>query len=123
MPHEFFKKEDAEMHTIRKRHPALGRSARAQIREFLRRLRSRYPEARVILFGSYARGDVHEGSELDILVIADFKQRFIDRIGELIELGPKGIRLEVLPYTPAEFKNMRGRALLKTILREGIELT
>lgn len=111
------------MHKIRKRHPALGGREASKINQFLKRLRKRYPDARAILFGSYARGDVHEKSDVDIIVIADFKQRFVDRIGELLDLAPKGLRLEPLAYTPQEFKQMHGRDFFRTIRREGIELT
>jgi len=33
----------------------------------------------VILFGSFARRDINEGSDVDIVVIADFKEPFLDR--------------------------------------------
>jgi predicted nucleotidyltransferase len=41
----------------------------AVISEAARRLRSAAPHARVILFGSYARGDAGPDSDLDFLVI------------------------------------------------------
>jgi len=31
----------------------------------------------VILFGSFARRDINEGSDVDIVVIADFKEQFL----------------------------------------------
>jgi len=34
----------------------------------------------VILFGSFATGGINEGSDVDILVVADFKEPFLDRI-------------------------------------------
>jgi predicted nucleotidyltransferase len=41
----------------------------ALISEAARRLRAAAPQARVILFGSYARGDAGPDSDLDFLVI------------------------------------------------------
>ncbi|MEM3875044.1 MAG: nucleotidyltransferase domain-containing protein [Candidatus Bathyarchaeia archaeon] len=41
----------------------------------------------VILFGSFATGDINEGSDVDILVVADFKEDFPERIGTLMKLN------------------------------------
>ena len=41
----------------------------------------------VYLFGSYARGDYHEGSDLDVMIVLSDYQNYgaeIDRSGELI---------------------------------------
>jgi predicted nucleotidyltransferase len=40
-----------------------------QIQEVVERLRRAAPDATIILFGSHARGDAREGSDLDILVV------------------------------------------------------
>ena len=64
------------------------------------------PEA-VILFGSFARGDINEGSDVDIAVIADFEEPFLDRIKLLLELNEGiGLPLEPIGYTPEEFQRM-----------------
>ncbi|MBS7609790.1 nucleotidyltransferase domain-containing protein [Candidatus Bathyarchaeota archaeon] len=63
----------------------------------------------VILFGSFARGDINEGSDVDVLVIADFKEGFLDRIKSLMELNDFGIPVEPLGYTMEEFEAMRAR--------------
>lgn len=44
---------------------------RAQLREMLPELRRRYPIASLGLFGSWARGEQREGSDIDILVEFD----------------------------------------------------
>ncbi|MBS7621227.1 nucleotidyltransferase domain-containing protein [Candidatus Bathyarchaeota archaeon] len=63
----------------------------------------------VVLFGSFATGDINEGSDVDILVVADFKEGFLERIGTLMELNTFGIPIEPLGYTPEEFEDMKGR--------------
>ncbi|GBC84565.1 hypothetical protein HRbin11_00996 [bacterium HR11] len=64
------------------------------------------PQA-VLLFGSFARDDVHEGSDVDIAVIADFREPFLDRIRRLLDLN-EGLSLPLEPvgYTPEEFRTM-----------------
>jgi predicted nucleotidyltransferase len=56
------------------------------------------PEA-VIPFGSFAKGDFNEGSEVEVMVIADFKDGFLERVELLwdfkdeIKLYPQAIHL------------------------------
>jgi len=63
----------------------------------------------VILFGSFATGDINEGSDIDILVVADFKEDFLDRIGTLMNLNTFKIPIEPVGYTPEEFNRMKNR--------------
>ncbi len=61
----------------------------------------------IILYGSFARRDFNEGSDIDIVVVADFKESFLDRIKLLLDLNDK-IRLPLEPvgYTLDEFSKM-----------------
>jgi len=63
----------------------------------------------VILFGSFATGDINEGSDVDILVVADFKESFLDRIRTLMDLNTFKIPIEPVGYTPEEFNEMKNR--------------
>jgi len=63
----------------------------------------------VILFGSFATGDINEGSDIDILVVADFKKDFLDRIRTLMDLNTFKIPVEPVGYTPEEFNRMKNR--------------
>jgi len=63
----------------------------------------------VLLFGSFATGDINEGSDIDILVVADFKEDFLDRIGTLMNLNTFKIPIEPVGYTPEEFNQMKNR--------------
>lgn len=60
--------------------------------------------ARIILFGSYARGDADEGSDLDLLVI---EQNVPDKAAEYLKLhraiGPLGVGVDVLVFSRDEF--------------------
>ena len=39
-----------------------------------------YAPERVILFGSHARGDTHQGSDIDVLIIKETERKFLDGI-------------------------------------------
>ena len=76
------------------------------------RLRTLDPE-RVILFGSFARGDFHEGSDIDLMVILNTSERFIDRIGHVLEvLDPADFDVEPHVYTPSEYELMKRQGAL-----------
>lgn len=75
----------------------------------------------VILFGSFAIGDINEGSDIDILVVADFEENFLDRIKKLMDLNKFRIPIEPLGYTPEEFNEMKNRknAFIMEVLEKG----
>lgn len=79
------------------------------------------PEA-VVLFGSFAKGDINEGSDVDIMVIADFKGRFLDRVKLLLDLNDEiRLPLEAVGYTSEEFRRMRekGNPFIREVLENG----
>jgi predicted nucleotidyltransferase len=75
----------------------------------------------VILFGSFATGNINESSDVDILVIADFKEELLDRIKLLMELNTFKIPIEPVGYTPEEFKNMKakGNRFIMEVIEKG----
>ena len=60
---------------------------------------------RVILFGSYGRGDADAGSDLDLMVI---EPKVPDRYAEMIRLheavGSINVGVDVLVYSEAEYR-------------------
>ncbi len=76
---------------------------------------------KVILFGSYAKGDVSRKSDIDLVVIMDTDKRFFDRFelcNELYDLFDTS--LDILPYTLSEFNQISHRGFIKSIIRGGI---
>jgi predicted nucleotidyltransferase len=88
-----------------------------KIREAVSRLR---PE-KVVLFGSCARGDFHEGSDIDLLVVMETQERFLDRIGRVQEVLDCALPVEAVVYTPAEFQRMlaEGNSFVTRAMAEG----
>jgi predicted nucleotidyltransferase len=73
------------------------------IAEAGRRLLEAAPNARVILFGSAARGELSEDSDLDFLVIErDVKNRHAEQLRLRRELRPLGVPVDVLVYSEAQ---------------------
>ena len=76
---------------------------KSALNEFLRKLKDEYNEKieKIILFGSYIRGDMKEGSDIDILVVIkkeDFllRRRIISLSAEImlkygVDISPKVI--------------------------------
>lgn len=64
--------------------------------------------ARVIVFGSYARGDAREDSDLDLLVV---EREIPDPTGEYLRLrnaiGSLGVGVDLLLYPEAEFERRK----------------
>jgi len=85
-------------------------------------LRQRYPIEAVYAFGSYARGELHEASDIDLIIIGEIPGRFHERIGRVLALT--ALPVEPLVYTPAEFHQLHaeGSALITRVLAEGLRL-
>ena len=61
----------------------------------------------VVVFGSVARGDFHDGSDVDVLVVADeLPVRALDRNAAL---GVPPPRVEFVAWTLGEWRRERGR--------------
>ena len=63
---------------------------------------------KAILFGSYARGDADEYSDIDLIIIAESNRPFVERFEDFSDLwNVSPIKaIDVLVYTPQEFKEM-----------------
>ena len=66
-------------------------------------------------------GGIHEGSDIDLVIVGDFRERFFERIGRILELTD--LPVEPLVYTPEEFEAMKAskNPFIEEVLR-GIEL-
>lgn len=77
---------------------------------------------KAIVFGSVARGEADEWSDLDLVIVTDTPRPFLERYRDFEGIYDVWPRLDLLIYTPAEFAQMRmqGRPFIEHVLREGV---
>ena len=95
--------------------------AMRQIEEFGQRIGREFGAEKVVLFGSYARGEVTEDSDVDLLVIAPFEGRGVDKSVEIrMKLRP-GFPVDLLVRTPQKVRQRieMGDDFMQEILEEG----
>jgi len=72
-------------------------------RQAIRRIRQVAQPSKIILFGSYARGEATEDSDLDLMIILPGKP---DKMAEIIRLrraiGALGVGVDVLVFSEEE---------------------
>ncbi len=80
-----------------------------------------YEPERVILFGSLARGDVGEWSDLDLLIVKETADPFLERSKKVALLCRAMVAVDYLVYTPDELEEMveRGNPFILEALQEG----
>jgi predicted nucleotidyltransferase len=75
---------------------------------------------KIILFGSLSVGNVHRSSDIDLLIVRESNQRFLDRLDELYQTTKPNYGIDFVVYTPEEFEEMSEKNLfLKKAIKEG----
>jgi predicted nucleotidyltransferase len=91
-----------------------------RVRQLVNSLLPYQPE-RLYLFGSWARREEDELSDLDLVVIKQTASPFFERLRQVSGFLPPDIGgVDVLVYTPEEFTKMlqEGNAFAETIMEE-----
>ncbi len=65
-----------------------------------------YAPEKLILFGSVAQGEIHEWSDLDLVVIKKTDKPLLERTEEVLRLVRPKVGLDVLVYTPEELDSL-----------------
>lgn len=103
--------------------PAEQRRVRleAELQRFLAVVTAHMHPECIILFGSLASGQVHEWSDLDVVVIAETELPFLDRLEQIFLRLEPHVGLDVLVYTPEEWRRLRATRLFvqEEIVRKG----
>jgi predicted nucleotidyltransferase len=82
----------------------------------------RYEPEKVIVFGSFARGEADEQSDVDLVVIKQTDKRFLERLLEVAKLLDNDLgKVDVFVYTREEFEEMRRRQnpFIAKVITEG----
>jgi predicted nucleotidyltransferase len=93
-----------------------------QIKGIVDRIAAAVQPQRIILFGSYARGEAHEESDLNLCVVVPQAGDWLYRPHELRRLVPvTEVAVEPLVVTPSELEQLRKaeHPLVSAVLEEG----
>jgi predicted nucleotidyltransferase len=91
-----------------------------QLRQFTHLLKTKHKVKKVYLYGSFARGDFHEGSDIDLIIVGEFEGKMPQRISRILDLT--SLPIEPLVYSEAEFEQMKERPFLKEVMATAREL-
>lgn len=84
-------------------------------------IKAQYGPEKIVLFGSLAGGEVHEWSDIDLLVIKNTAKRPIERNIELFKLIQPKMGIDFFIYTPEEYEYLLKEkfSFLLNILKTG----
>lgn len=107
----------------------LTRAEQAWLTAYRKALRARYPGLieHLLIYGSKARGDAHDDSDLDVLLVvkdhADGCQRDMRRVGYLLA-ATSDVVPSILTYTHAEWarREQSGSTFRKAVGRDGVSV-
>jgi len=95
------------------------------IHRIVQRLRTEYKPERIILFGSEVEGTSDGNSDVDLLIVKETEERFIDRwtaVRRILSDPDRRFALDTLVLSPREIRDRlaRGDQFLKHILDHGL---
>lgn len=102
--------------------PTNGRIAE-RIDSIVKVITDNYDTEKILLFGGFARGEFDEEySEMDILIVANTEQRFLERIRNVREICTGYPHVDPIMYTPGEYRALlkEGEGFLEEATEEGI---
>jgi predicted nucleotidyltransferase len=109
--------------------PPLAPPVEAALREARQALAALYGDrlVRVVLFGSHARGEAHEESDVDVLVVLRDPVNVAHEIKRLVPvevdlLDRYDLIVHLLPFSATRYED-RTHPLMMNVHQEGIELS
>jgi uncharacterized protein len=98
-----------------------GMIQRSEIRRYVRNLVAEFAPQRVILFGSYARGKPTEDSDVDLLVVANYRGDWVDKAVEMRLRIPRKFPLDLIVKRPSEIRRRLAMndSFVSTMIQEG----
>ena len=98
-----------------------------KLRKISERLKKEYQAEKVILYGSYAKGQATQDSDVDLFIIAQTNDRFFERLAEVRKLVRDlsyKIPLSPIVLTKEEVESRleRGDQFVDQIMKNGVYL-
>jgi len=80
-----------------------------------------YGAEKIVLFGSAARGDADEYSDVDLVIVKPTTLGFVDRLADVVRKCRSPLTADILVYTPEEFQRMQEQEnpFIECVLKEG----
>lgn len=96
----------------------------AELRRWVEVLKSKYNPQMLILFGSFSQERIKRWSDIDLIIVKETDKPFFERIKEVLLLLKPRVGVDILVYTPEEFKNMYNSRefFRKEIIEKGVKL-
>jgi len=93
-------------------------------RQIVNKLRCDYSPQKIILFGSYLSDSPHSDSDIDLLIIKDTNERFIDRwvaVRKILSDPNRKVAIDTFVLSPLEVSERlnRGDQFLADIIKRG----
>ena len=91
-----------------------------KLKVIIEELKAYNPE-KIILFGSSARGEEDEHSDIDLVIIKKTQDRFLQRLKKAALLIREPIPVDLFVYTPEEFAQMldEENSFAQIVIKEG----
>lgn len=93
-----------------------------ELKELATGLKRDFPIEAVYVFGSFARGEEHEGSDIDLLVVGDLPGRAPDRVGLVLRRTDLPVEPIVVTAETMRRRLAEGHPLFTEIMREPLRL-
>ncbi|MCE5329489.1 nucleotidyltransferase domain-containing protein [bacterium] len=75
---------------------------------------------KVILIGSMATGKTHSLSDIDIIIVKKTNKRFLERLDEFYKILMPKVAIDILVYSPSEFKKMsKNNLFIQYVIEKG----
>ena len=98
----------------------MAEKAKKRLKAVIADLMAYQPE-KIIVFGSSARGEEDEHSDIDLVIIKKTQDRFLQRLKKAALLIREPISVDLFVYTPDEFAQMVDdeNSFVQIVIKEG----
>ena len=102
--------------------PAAREATLRKLKALAAELRRDFDVEAVYVFGSFGRGEEHEGSDIDLLVVGNLPGRVFDQIGEILRRTELPVEPIIVSRGTFERRRRTGHPLFSRIGAEAVRL-